>query len=284
MRGFVARITGMLLCMCVFLAGSARASFADDMTLTEAFFTQPEQYSGLVEVPGKGVMRYYAQNDPLWGSLTYERAETPSVRPFRDGGCGPTAGAMAVANLIPEEEISSIAAAAKNEYSLCPCSLNKAKCGKRHARYVLTSQRDFVRFLPLVFGDFATGNNIFGVYSRGEAQGTRTGFLYDIAKVYGITITATADYQEAVRALQSGDTVVGHASRGGALTNTGHYVLLAHIDEKRLYILDPLCRTDYSAYGDGKKVEIIQPGLIAFTHENVKAANMGMFMIFHREK
>ena len=284
MRGFFARMTGMLLCMCVFLVGSAHASFADEMTLTEAFFTQPEQYSGLVEVPGKGMMRYYAQNDPLWGGLTYERSETPSARPFRDGGCGPTAGAMAVANLIPEEQLSRIASAARQEYSLCPCSLNKGKCIHHHARYVLTSQRDFVRFLPLVFGDFATGNNRAGVHSRGESQGTGTGFLYEIANVYGITITATADYNEAIRALQSGDTVVGHASRGGALTNTGHYLLLAHIDSERLYILDPLCRTDYAGYSDGRKVEIIQPGLIALTHENVKAANMGMFMIFHLQE
>ncbi len=282
MRGFFARITGMLLCMCVFLAVSAHASFADEMTLTEAFFTRPEQYSGLVEVPGKGKMRYYAQNDPLWGGLAYERAETPSARPFRDGGCGPTAGAMAVANLLPEEELSRIAAAARQEYSLCPCSLNKGKCNHHHARYVLTSQRDFVRFLPLVFGDFATGNNQSGVHSRGESQGTGTGFLYEIAKVYGVTITATADYNEAIQALLNGDTVIGHASRGGALTNTGHYLLLAHIDTERLYILDPLCRTDYAGYAEGKKVEIIQPGLIAFTHENVKVANMGMFMIFHR--
>ncbi len=284
MRGFFTRATGMLLCMCVFLGTYAHASFADEMTLTEAFFTRPEEYSGIVEVPGKGPMRYYAQNDPLWGALAYERAETPAARPFRDGGCGPTAGAMAVANLLPEAELSRIAKAARREYSLCPCSLNKAKCVKRHARYVLTSQRDFVRFLPLVFGDFATGNNTAGVYSRGESQGTGTGFLYDIAKIYGISITATADYGEAVRAMLSGDTVVAHASRGGALTNTGHYLLLAHDDSERLYILDPLCRTDYKAYPGGNKVEIIQPGLIAFAHENVSAANMGMFMIFHREQ
>lgn len=273
----------MLLCMCVILMVGAHASFADDLTLTEAFFTQPETYSGMVEVPGKGMMRYYAQNDPLWGALTYERPEGAASRPFRDGGCGPTAGAMAVANLIPEEELSRIAPAAKQEYSLCPCSLNKAKCRHHHARYVLTSQRDFTRFLPLVFGDFATGNNAAGVHSRSNAKGTGTGFLYEIAKFYGVTITATASYDDAIRALESGDTVVGHASRGGALTNTGHYVLLAHIDSKRLYILDPLCRTDYSGYTGGRKIEILQPGLIALTHENFGVANIGTFMIFHRD-
>ena len=281
MRGFLIRGAALLLCMCVFLGETAHASFADDLTLTEAFFTRPEEYSGMIEVPGKGQMRYYAQNDPLWGALAYERAETPSRRPFRDGGCGPTAGAMAIANLIPEEQLSRIASFAREEYSLCPCSLNIAKCNKKHARYALTTQRDYVRFLPLVFGDFATGNNMSGVYSRGEAQGTGTGFLYEIAKGYKINITATPDYNAAAQALKAGDTVVGHASRGGAFTNTGHYLLIAHIDDERVYILDPLCRMEYKT-NQGKKIEIIQPGLVALRHEDYPVANIGMYFIFHK--
>mgnify|MGYP002624552436 CR=1 FL=1 len=282
MRGLFKRCLIMMMLMCVFLAENAHVSFADSLTFQEAFFTWPEQYSGVIDVPGKGPMRYYAQNDPLWGDLVYERAETSSRRPFRDGGCGPTAGAMAVANLISAEELPRIAAAAKQEYSLCSCSLNKGKCNKRHARYVLTSQRDFERFLPLIFGDFATGNNWDGAYSRTEAQGTGTGFLYGIAKAYDLALTATANYQEALQALGQGDTVVAHASRGGAFTNTGHYVLLAHKDEDRLYILDPLCRAKYDA-NQADKLEIIQPGLVALTNENVPAAQLDMYLIFHRD-
>ena len=101
--------TAAFLCMCVFLLGNAHVSFADDLTYTEAYFTQQEGYSGIIEVPGKGPMRYYAQNDPLWQDLAYERSETQSRRPFGDGGCGPTAGAMAIANLVTEEELSRIA-------------------------------------------------------------------------------------------------------------------------------------------------------------------------------
>lgn len=281
MRDFLIRGAALLISLCVFLGETAHISFADDLTLMEAFFTRPEVYSGMVEVPGRGLMRYYAQNDPLWGALAYERAETPSRRPFRDGGCGPTAGAMAIANLVSEDELPAIAAYAKQGYSLCSCSLNKEKCNKRHARYVLTTQRDFVRFLPLVFGDFATGNNVFDVYSRGESQGTGTGFLYEIAKAYGVSITATEDYNAAVLAIEQGDTVVGHASRGGAFTNTGHYLLIAHIDDERVYILDPLCRTAYNTY-QGKKIEVIQPGLVALTHSDYAAANIGMYFIFHK--
>ena len=272
----------LLFCLCVLLAGNAHVSLADDLTLMEAFFTQPEQFSGIIDVPGKGEMRYYAQNDPLWRELTYESGQSSTRRPFRDSGCGPTAGAMAVAALVPEEDFIRIAEYAKSEYSLCSCSVNKAKCNHRHARYILTSQRDFVRFLPLVFGDFATGNNTLGDASRSTNVGTSSGFLYDIAEIYGLTLTSTKSYDEAVQAVKSGDAaVVGLAGKGGAFTNSGHYVLLANIDDEKLYILDPLCRTEYKT-NQGKKIEIIQPGLVALTHTNVSVAQFSSFLIFRR--
>ena len=272
----------LLFCVCVLLTGNAHVSLADDLTLMEAFFTQPEQFSGLIEVPGKGEMRYYAQNDPLWRDLTYESGQSSTRRPFRDSGCGPTAGAMAVAALVPEDAFVRIAAYAKSAYSLCSCSVNKAKCNKRHARYILTSQRDYVRFLPLIFGDFATGNNTLGDNSRSSNVGTSSGFLYDIASIYGLTLASTQSYDEAVLAVQSGDAaVVALAGKGGAFTNTGHYVLLANIDDEKLYILDPLCRTEYKT-NQGKKIEIIQPGLVALRHANVSAAQFSSFLIFRR--
>jgi len=282
MRVFFSRFFLLLLCLGSFGLGNARIAFADELTFTEAFFARQEQYSGMVEVPGKGPMRYYAQNDPLWGALAYENPNTKGRRPFRDGGCGPTACAMAIANLVPAAELSRILADARQDFSLCPCSLNSAKCNQHHARYLLTSQRDYLRFLPLIFGDYAAGNNLENNISRTEAQGTGSGFMHGIAKAYGIQLTATNDYAEALRALRGGDTVVAHASRGGAFTNTGHYVLLAHVDEERLYILDPLCREVYKT-NQSSKIEILQPGLVALRHENFQAASIGMFMIFHRE-
>ena len=271
----------LLVCVCVFLMGNAHVAFADALTLMEAYFTQPEQFSGLMDVPGKGLMRYWAQNDPLWRDLTYESGQSSTRRPFRDSGCGPTAGAMAVAALVPEEDFSRIAAYAKTAYSLCSCSVNKAKCNKRHVRYILTSQRDYVRFLPLVFGDFATGNNTLGDNSRSSNVGTATGFLYDIADIYGLTLTATKSYSDAIDAVKAGDAVVALAGKGGAFTSSGHYVLLASVDDERLYILDPLCRTEYKT-NQGKKIEIIQPGLVALTHQNVSVAQFSSFLIFRR--
>ena len=281
MRVFLRRLA-LLLGVCVLLLGNAHVSFADDLTLIEAFFTRPEQYSGWIDVPGKGSVRYYAQNDPLWGALTYEREGTSQRRPFRDSGCGPTAAAMAVAALIPAEELSRVAAFAKRDYSLCPCSLNRERCNRAHARYVLTSERDFDRFLPLVFGDFATGNNTFGTCSRGEAQGTATGFLWDIAKVYGLDMRIVSDFGQALEALRSGSAVIATAGKSGAFTNTGHYVFLASADDERLYVLDPLRREEYKT-NQGKKLEILQPGLVALTYENVPAAAFGNFIIMDRK-
>ena len=281
MRDFLRRLT-LLVCASALLLGNAHVSFADNMTLMEAFFSKPESYSGLVQVPGKGLVRYYAQNDLLWGALTYEREDTLTRRPFRDSGCCPSAAAMAVASLVPEEGLSAIAAYAKMEYSLCSCSLNPGKCSRHHARYVLTSHRDFVRFLPLIFGDYATGNNIEGNYSRSVAAGTGTGYLRDIARIYGLTLTFTGSYVQAVQAMREGKAVVALASRGGAFTDTGHYVFLAHVDSERLYILDPLRRETYRT-NQASKLEIIQPGLVALTHENIQAAQFSSFLIFERE-
>lgn len=275
------RKMALLACVCVLLWGNAHVSFADDLTFVEAYFTRDETYSGWMDVPGKGPMRYYAQNDPLWGALCYERQETKSRRPFRDGGCGPTSAAMAVAYLVPEDELNAVSAYAKAAYSLCPCSLNKGKCNRAHARYVLTSQRDFSRFLPLVIGDFATGNNTFGGYSRTTAMGTGSGFLVDLAKVYHLSLRITSNWSLALEAMENGSAVIAAAGRGGAFTTTGHYVFLAHADADRLYVLDPLRRETYQTR-QSKKLEILQPGLVALTYENIGAAAFGSFYILSR--
>ena len=271
----------LLFCMCVLLMENAHVCFADNLTLMEAYFTNPEGYSGMVEVPGKGMMRYYAQNDPLWGALCYEKEDVQGRRPFRDSGCCPTAAAMAVAALVPTEELSRVSGYAKKPFSLCSCSLNQGKCNRRHSRYYLTSDRDFERFLPLVFGAYAAGNNMNGTYSRSIIIGTSTSFLKEIAAIYGLRLRVTDNYSEAVDAMKRGAAVMAHSGKGGCFTDTGHYIFLAHIDDERLYILDPLCREVYKT-NQAKKLEIIQPGLVALTHENVRAAQLTSFLIFEK--
>lgn len=278
MRIYIKRMA-MLLCICVFMMANAHFSLADDLTMLEAFFSVQEGYSGYREVPGMGEMRYYAQNDPLWGALCYEKNDVSSRRPFRDSGCCPTALAMVIFNKVEEEKLSLISTAVKYDFSLCSCSLNKIRCNKNHERYYITSQRDYNRFLPLIFGDYATGNNLNGTYSRNQSPGTSSGFMGEIAEIYGLTMRTTADIKEAFLALDEGNGVIALAAAGGAFTDTGHYVMLAHYDEQKLYILDPLYRTKYKTR-NSKKLEIIQPGCVALTHENIKYAQLTRFYIF----
>ena len=268
------------ICLCVFLLADAHACFADDYTETEMYFSQAETYSGFIDVPGRGPLRYYAQNDPLWARLIYEHPDNNARRPFQDGGCGPTAAAMAVASLVPEEKLAKIADYAIRPYSLCPCSLNKDKCDGHHARYILTSARDFSRFLPLVYGDFAAGNNTMGDLSRGNTIGTNSSFMLCLAKIYGLELTVTNDFQKAVEAVKRGDAVVTTAGRGGAFTNTGHYVFMASADDEKIYFLDPLYREEYKT-NRSKLLQIIQPGLVALKYEDVHAAILNSFFIFH---
>ena len=71
------------------------------------------------------------------------------------------------------------------------------------------------------------------------------------------------------------------ASKGGVFTNTGHYVVLAHVDADYLYVLDPLCREEYKT-NNSRKLNILQPGLVSLANKDVAgAAKFSSFMIFH---
>ena len=282
MRAFYRKICAVL-CICVFLAGGAPFCAADDVMQVESYFSGRESVSGLVDIPGRGMTRYYAQNDELWGKLIYESAGTSSSRPFRDSGCAPSAVAMAVASLIPEGDLPLIAGAARYPYSLCICSVNYKRCICGRSRYILTSQRDFARFLPLVFADYATGNNTGGYLSRSNQVGTATGFIQGIAACYGLTYHFTLDYDEMLSALvDQNQAVIALAGRGGVFTQTGHYVFIASADEKNLYILDPLCRSDYHTK-NSKKLLLLQPGLVGIRHEDHGIAQFNNYCIFKKE-
>ncbi len=279
MRNFFSRLLIVVLAAGIVLGVTASASLAAETDLSsEEYFAQQETYSGIVEVPGGGPMRYYAQNDPLWRALLYERGDSSKSRVFGDGACCPTAMALAFANLVPEDQLCKIKEYAAKPYSLCPCSVNSARCYSYHERYVLKDE-DYVRFLPLVFGDFAMGNNIWGIYSRGEPWGTDTYFVSYICDIYGVSMSVTEDYNAAIQALKAGKTVVGYAAAGGCFTNQGHFQLFVYSDNDRLYMLDPYYRTEYNTTG-GNKVEIIEPGLVALKHSNVSYAYFLKFYIF----
>ena len=207
-----------------------------------------EGTSRTVNVPGRGEMQYYAQNDPVWAAMRYEARKSKQARPFGQGGCGPTSMAMAIANLVPEESLGGISAYARveNGYTFCTCSVNQYFCNHRHAQYKLETPAEFRRYLPLAIASFATGNNIWGETSRGDGGGTNTAFMKRVTEAYGLYFTLTKDRELALSALADGAMVI--ASTGGKaspFTGGGHYLTLASVYEGRLYILDPYLKADY---------------------------------------
>ena len=107
----------------------------------------------------------YAQNDPLWKKLVFEIQTSSRRRPFGDGGCGPTAVAMAIANLVEKEELCKLSAFASSPlgFRFCSCSVNDYWCAGKHLTYQLTTPDEYLRYFPLAIANFATGNNIWGV-------------------------------------------------------------------------------------------------------------------------
>ena len=256
----------------------------DEVTLTEIRFGAEETLSCWVDVPGRGKTRYYAQNDGLWIDLIYESPTSTKKRPFGDGGCNPTALAMAVRMLVDEKDLPLVASDASRPFSLCNCSLNKNACGYGHARYYLTSPADYDRFLPLVFADYACGNNVNSVRSRSEAKGTVGGYMKYVCAAYGLDLVSVSDQKTGLAAVGEENTaVIAYCASGGAFTTVGHYVVIAWADEENVYFLDPLCREVYKT-NNSSHVHIIQPGLVYMKRSELRYAGISGYIIITAKK
>ena len=253
---------------------------AEDESFAERYFAAPPSYNTEIELPDGKKIAYYAQNDLLWGDLIYEKRGSGKHRPFRDSGCAPSALAMALRRVVKDEELIRLSEYAKRDFSLCECSLNEERCTKSHARYYITSVKDYVRFLPLVLGDFACGNNTFGIVSRDDGTGTGTAFYKAVAGIFGLEMTVTENAAEAANAANAGLGVVLFAGAGGTFTNTGHYMLLAGADSDYYYYLDPLCRTSYRQWDSHNYVNILDLGLLSVKKSNLHYTNIYSYIIF----
>lgn len=280
-RRFIKAFTRMIACLSAVMLLSCASVRADRMLETERFFMREPEYSRIIDVPGRGDTYFYAQNDPLWGGLIYEQAHAIQKRPFRDSGCNPTAAAMALRIVLDDKEIVRITDAAKRPYALCTCSINSAACIWKHDRYPLNAPKDIVKFLPLILGDFATGNNTMATQSRNNAVGTGTGYLHKVAEVYGLNITFTTNFQQAHEAVLAGKGVMTHVGSGGAFTGTGHYVLFAWAEGDTVYFLDPLLRKQYTN-DKRKKLVILEPGLVSIQTSDLSYAAASNYIIFSR--
>ncbi len=265
----------------------ARADFPPEYAVSD--------YRRLVVMPtGKGPFQYYAQNDPIWTDTIYEAPRAPRQRPFGDGGCAPTALAMVVASMVPQDDLAKLA---DQGYKGAPCimckeSLNELYCpifmhNPAHQRYYPVTAMDFMHVLPLALGNYAAGNNpqrikyrVGGSLEDGNG-GTSSNLFAPIAKLFGIKIGFSYDIEDVYKTLDRGGMAIALCSGGEqAFSNgPGHYVVLADHDDTFIYVLDPFLRDKYPR--DYRKVVLpIEDGVKKVEKEKLRRAGFNRFYLF----
>lgn len=254
---------------------AAAAAFA--LLAAHACAQEETAYSRTVDVPGVGPRAYYAQNDPKWDTIQY--VDSPRLS-MGQAGCAPTALAIALAGQLGEEELPSLAAAARDPqkgFRLCACSV-KAKWHRGdHEVICPQTGAEYAEWLPVVVAGYAAGNNEGGERFSRE-HGTSVVLIESFAKACGLEYRSTNDWDEVKRALSEGYSVVTTVGRG-VFTGSSHYLCLASVTDGYVYVLDPLMRESYKEDRSGV-LEVVEPGLVrAKEEERLKLGLSGFYMI-----
>jgi len=226
-----------------------------------------ETLNGYVDIEGVGRYMLYAQDDPMWGELRYERNGSKKVRRFEQGGCGPTAVAIALANLLTPEELTILSYYADDPvgFSFCSCSVNNYRCNLSHAQYHPETPEEFLRYLPIILANYAAGNNEYHKAYRTESQGTNMEFLQNMVEIFKLKCTYTRYAPDALEMIKEGKgtrIAVCTAVRGSPFTNSGHFIILAYVDDEYAYYLDPLRENNYEKYYKSRVLEMVAPGVV----------------------
>ena len=91
--------------------------------------------SYIVDVPNRGPLRYYAQNDPLFDGVKYEaRHRHDRKRKMATGACVPTSLSMVLSNLLPVERLTELGMQTYSRHGVrfCECSCGPFHCTGNH--------------------------------------------------------------------------------------------------------------------------------------------------------
>lgn len=226
-----------------------------------------ESQNGMVQVGPLGQFMNYAQNDPIFDRMRYESELNPTFRVFGGGGCGPTAAAIAIANVVDKEDLPKLRQHSKNGMGtlFCACSVNRVYCSHMHPAYLLETPDEYLRYLPVAMADFATGNNEWSdVARRAGATGTSMKFLNLVCDIYGLertTVKNLTEGLEKMKVLTGKAVMVCTALRKSPFTNSSHFVVVAGTDDEYFYVLDPWRRDDYKKTDTRGILELLTPGV-----------------------
>ena len=241
----------------------------------------------MVTIDGVGSFMVYAQNDPVYARLTFEVASSKKYRIFGHGGCGPTAAAMILANLLTPEELTRLDQFTENGegFYFCPCSVNQFHCQSYHVKYHPTKPEEFQRYLPILIGNMATGNNRWGLKARSTNWGSSLNYLEKLADGFGLQIEKNTDLHETVAALQDHSKqrlALTCATWGSPFTLSSHFEVMCYADDEWVYFLDPLRDNNYAKNRTGSLIDVVAPGVVRIPLDKVYDCNISSYYIVER--
>lgn len=234
-------------------------------------------WPGQVRVPGRGLMRYYAQNDPTWGLMTYRFPHQEMEPRFSGAGCVPAALANLIANLVEPEQLPAIDSYSyRNEgFLICPCSMNRFDCDRTHTRCRLTTVQEFDDFFCLAVGSYLSGNNPEGDYACGTLY-----LAAPLLRIYGLRfVLAEHDLSLAAQAVAQ-EGALALMLVGGPdcpFTSGGHALVLCAVDSENYYFLDSFRREEYPLDTKGI-LRVVEPGVTAVRRD--RAGDLGAYQIY----
>jgi len=270
----------MLLCPVCF------ASTAQDI---RAELDSRQDIDRYVTVPHVGEVWLYVQKNLVWYKLIYETRNSPTLRIFGDGGCGPTSSSIVIAALAGEDGLTGILEhAGENGFSLCPHAVNSWSCRTCKERMPIETAEDVFTYLPLVLGSYACGNNDTGSrfrIAKTSGGGTNMKMLLEICPYFGLECTVVENTADS-----SWIDSIGDGTMAVLLTNTtsspftggAHYVAVVSADEDYIYFMDPMAKTEYKS----AMVEIMEKGLsrVRRTEANYKKLHVAAVYLVSNHK
>lgn len=243
-----------------------------------------------IDVPGRGLMIFYAQTNPFWAEMRYEVEGSGSFRHFGEGGCCPTSAAIAFANLLPVTDLGKIrpyASIRASGYGISTGVMNPLNMTNRIGVQWLEYAEDYQRYLPLVFGQFAAGNNRKRDSWRAKPRkrdvstgGTGVGFVPVLCEIYGLNYIQAPGRMNMdwLVPVQNGAVAIALANSQWQpfAKSAGHYVVIVACDDDYLYLFDPQDKPQDQYDRDRKKVlEVLENGLLRVKMENFRYLQIG---------
>ena len=297
-KGICIRLTFLMMILAIYLPPALAGSGYQNLLAARALIQQQGQNNNrLIDVPGRGSMIYYAQNNPLWSQMLYENARSKLRRTFGNAGCAPTCAAIAVANLLPVERLGFILPFASEKaggFGIATNAVNPLSAHFRDGIYWFNAADEYLTYLPLVFGQYAAGNNKqynswrIQYIDENRSGGTSIAFITQLCNIYGLSYTKVVPKGQ-LNWLES----IKHGAIGVALANTtlqpfvaskGHYVTVVSADSKYLYIMDPQDKLQYDSATDRKHIlEILEPGLVRVKQSDFKSLFFTVIYVLSNE-